>query len=606
MNLLMRTVVGIRRWATPDLGFTLFVIGSVLVLEILGRNSPADTYDLLAILGLGMIGFLVMARHKRSPLVWVKSLHRPVDWLGTITRGWAFQMGLDMRGLPPVKRGTPPIISTVALILAISTVLFAGFAAWLPLAVRGGLMTVSYVVYLVGLLVLWTALVAAILLSAFVPLAVIHDTFVARHRGRSRRSRRGELLAIGAYFGILFALGVNLPFWVAPLSCATLTVCYLIGILPTRPFSVQFLWRPRGSIQVRSLTWAHWVTWEFILIGLAVQSLTLLAGGSLIVGDDLSLKEMPLTTLLGKTLAWLGPGLLGLLFSQMIQGRRRDPARNARPVVHVRDCTSGKQRAQLRNAFSQQGWKVRFDPATPNPLDVRIVLAAEALPFEQPPDVWPLVITPADLERPGLFVRLARRNEIQQRRRFLSSLESLLKLAKGKARSGLGYWLSPHYWFITGLMRDTRPGEEGDFDLAEDPILTAAIGPPYHRVFPRSVRHHLYQVMRATRVDLVFIEDGVSFKRLRRVLRVLFEVYDVHAGRRPAEEVDFRGLPGTRVVIHDFQFDEPYQSRTYPEPKYEFLGRARILHIFKDRGGQEEQLESPFDMDRSPAPLGVM
>jgi hypothetical protein len=112
--------------------------------------------------------------------------------------------------------------------------------------------------------------------------------------------------------------------------------------------------------------------------------------------------------------------------------------------------------------------------------------------------------------------------------------------------------------------------------------------------------------MRATRVDLVFIEDGVSFKRLRRVLRVLFEVYDVHAGRRPAEEVDFRGLPGTRVVIHDFQFDEPYQSRTYPEPKYEFLGRARILHVFKDRGGQEEQLESPFDMDRSPAPMGVM
>src|SRR5262245_32407678 len=135
MNLLMRTVVGIRRWATPDLGFTLFVIGSVLVLEILGRNSPADTYDLLAILGLGMIGFLVMARHKRSPLTWVKSLHRPVDWLGSITRGWAFQMGLDMRGLPPVKRGTPPVISTVALILAIVTVLFAGFAAWLPLAV---------------------------------------------------------------------------------------------------------------------------------------------------------------------------------------------------------------------------------------------------------------------------------------------------------------------------------------------------------------------------------------------------------------------------------------------------------------------------------------
>lgn len=599
-------MVGLRRWATPDVGFTLFVIGSVLVLEVLGRQSPADSYDLLAILGLGMIGFLVIARHKRSPLSWVKSLHRPVDWLGGVTARWTFQMGLDMRGLPPVKRGVPPLIRNTALILAIGTGIFAGLAKWMPLGWRSGLMTVSYVVYLVGLLTLWVALAATILLAAFIPLAVIHDSFVSRHRGPNRRSRRGELLAIAVYFGTLFALGAQLPFWVAPLCCALLTSCYLIGILPVRRFSVQFLWRPRGSIQVRSLTWAQWVTWEFLLIGLTVHLLTLLACGALIVGDELSYKVMPLTSLLGATLAWLGPGVLGLLFWQMIQGRLRDPARPSRPTVHVRDCTNGSHRTTIRRTLAQHGWRVRFDPNPPKPLDVRVVLAEEALPQEQPQTQWPMIITVADLERPGFFVRLTRRDEIQKRRSFLSSLEFLLKLAKGKTRSGLGYWLSPHYWFIAGLMRDTRPGEEGDFDLTEDPILTAAIGPPYHRVFPRAVRNHLFQVMRATRVDLIFIEDGISFKRLRKVLRVLFEVFDVHAGRRPAEEVDFRGLPGTRVVIHDFQFDEPYQSRTYPEPKYEFLGRARILHVFKDRGGQEEPLEAPFDMDRNPAPMGMM
>jgi hypothetical protein len=40
----------------------------------------------------------------------------------------------------------------------------------------------------------------------------------------------------------------------------------------------------------------------------------------------------------------------------------------------------------------------------------------------------------------------------------------------------------------------------------------------------------------------------------------------------------------------------------YPEPEYEDFGRARILHIFKDRGEQEEPLETPFDLNRMPIP----
>jgi hypothetical protein len=113
-------------------------------------------------------------------------------------------------------------------------------------------------------------------------------------------------------------------------------------------------------------------------------------------------------------------------------------------------------------------------------------------------------------------------------------------------------------------------------------------------------------MLRAVQIDLIFVEDGVGWRRLRRVLRALFEVYDVHAGRRPAEEVDFRGLPGTRVLIHDFQFDDPFKSETYPEPKYDFLGRARLLQVFRDRGEQEELIEPPFDMSRTPAPVSAM
>lgn len=605
MNLLMRTMVGLRRLATPDVGFAAFVIGSVLGIEILGRHSVSDLHDLGAIMLLGLLLVLTTARHRRSPMSLVSSLHRPLDWLISVTKGWTFQMGLDMRGEPRVKRGVPPIIYRAALLLSIAVVILAGLARWLPLSVRVGMMTVSYVVYLGALFALWIVMAAAILLAAFVPIAVIHDAFIARHRGSGRRPRRPEALALALYFGALFAIGANSPFWVAPLASLVFTVSYLVGVLPGRRFAVQFLWRPRGSIRVRSMSWAQWVTWEFVLIGLTMQVLTLASCGSLIVGDELAAATMPVTSLLGLTLSWLAPGLLGLLCWQMIQGRWRDPARRAWPVVHVRDVTAGHYRKTLKRVFAHEGWKVRFDPTLPNGLDVNIVLADEALPGDAQKQQWPLVITPADLTRPGLYVRLKRRDEIQKRRRFFGALESLLKLAGQKTRSGVGYWVSPHYWFISGLMRDSRPGEEGDFDLGEDPILTAAIGMPYHRAFPRSVRHHLYQVLRGTRIDLIFVEDGLSFKRLRRALRVLFEVYDVHAGRRPAEEVDFRGLPGTRVVIHDYQFDEPYQSSTYPEPKYEFLGRARILHIFKDRGGEEEPIESPFDLDRQPAPMGT-
>jgi ABC-type Co2+ transport system permease subunit len=608
MNLLMRAMVGLRRWATPDVGFIAVLIGSLAGIEVLGRQSQSDLHDVGALMLLSLLTVLTATRHRRTPMAWVTALHGPLDWVIERTRGWTFQMGLDMRGEPAVKRGVPPIITRTALLLSIAVVIFAGIAKWLPLSVRTGLIAVSYLLYLAALMVLWAHLAIAILLAAFVPVAIIHDSFIARHRGLGRRSRRPELLAIGGYFGFLFVLGAQCPFWVAPTASLVFTVIYLIGVMPSRRFAVQLLWRPRGSIRVRSMSWGQWVTWEFVLIGLFMQALTLASCGSLVVGDELTTAStvMPITSLLGVTLAWLGPGVLGVLCFQMLMGRWRDPARPARPSAHVRMAAADVSQAEVRQAFAQRGWQVRFDSQPPQPLDVRVVIAAAALPDDAGRQQWPLVITPPDLDRPGLWVRLLRRAEIQHRRQFLTGLESLLKVAKSKARGGMGFWLSPHFWFISGLMRDTRPGEEGDFDLIDDPILTAAIGTPYHRAFPRAVRHHLYNVLRGTRVDLIFVEDGLSFKRLRRALRVLFEVYDVHGGRRAAEEVDFRGLPGTRVVIHDFQFDEPYQSRTYPEPKYEFLGRARILHIFKDRGGEEELLDAPMDWDRQPAPLGMV
>jgi hypothetical protein len=186
----------------------------------------------------------------------------------------------------------------------------------------------------------------------------------------------------------------------------------------------------------------------------------------------------------------------------------------------------------------------------------------------------------------------------------LNGLERLFKYAsRQQFRCGSGFWVAPHFWFIEGLKRDTP---EDELNLDGGTIFSGVIGPPYHRVLARPVRHYVYQVLRALQIDLIFVEDGVGFKRLSRVLRMLFEVFDVYDGSRRAEEIHFQGVTGVRVLIHEYQLTDPFKSEVYPEPDYENLGRARILHVFRDRGEQEEKIDSPLDNTFAPAPAGAM
>src|SRR5207247_8987177 len=106
----------------------------------------------------------------------------------------------------------------------------------------------------------------------------------------------------------------------------------------------------------------------------------------------------------------------------------------------------------------------------------------------------------------------------------------------------------PPYWFVLGLSRDSQ-GD--DWDMEEGTILTGIIGLPYHRVLPRAVRHYFYTMMRALQVDLIFVEDGVGFRRFCRVLRLMFEVYDIYGGKRRVAEIHFHGVTGTRVPVRD-------------------------------------------------------
>ena len=95
-----------------------------------------------------------------------------------------------------------------------------------------------------------------------------------------------------------------------------------------------------------------------------------------------------------------------------------------------------------------------------------------------------------------------------------------------------------------------------------------AIGPPYPEVLSLPVRRYAYQMLKSLQVELIFVEDGVSFRKLVRVFRTLFEIYDKGAGQKHSEDVHFQGMTKVKVMFHDFDVDEPFRSSKYPEPKF--------------------------------------
>lgn len=606
MSLLVRFARDFTRIATPNVGFTLAIAGSLAGVELLGRQSATDLHDLMAVLVLVMLCAVVAMRQKRSPLPWLAAMGQRIGWLAERFHKNTFEIGLDLRGSPPVKRGAPPIVLVLALVFAVWAGVATLVAAECPRGLRALALHGSYLVYLMFLTVTWIGTILLTLLAAFLPAAMIHDAFIGGHTQPGPRSRRPEYTALLAYFVLLMMLGTLLPVGVSLCLCSCFLIAYLVVCrLPARA-SVRFLWRPAGTVRVRSLTWSDWVTWEFVLITLGVFALVLTTCGDRLWGDRHLSETMPVTALLGMGLAWLAPGALGALLLQMTLGRLRDPARSARPTALLADVEPS-QRHRVRAAFAERGWQVRFGAGPARPNEVAIGFSGEPVLSSSGDIMWPIMASAADLNDPGFWQRIGRRNEIQLRRKLLSALERLFKLAAGRPMgNGHGYWVAPHFWFVPGLMRDNQREVDEEAEFGEQALLSGTVGPPYHRFVPRPVRHHLWRMLRALQIDLIFVEDGVGFRRLRRVLRVLFEVFDVHAGRRPASEIDFRGLPGIRVLIHEYQFDDPFKSEIYPEPKYDYLGRARILHVFRDRGGHEEFVEPPFDTSRSPAPVGAI
>lgn len=577
--------------------FTVALCAFVVGLEVAGRWATSDVHDGLGACLLLTAGIAVALRHKHRPLPWVSKL-------GALGRSaverfaWLrYDHGVDLRGTPPVPRGTPALAGATVVLFVLWGAVAAGLWALFPDGWRALSFYSSYTLYLVALVALWGALLTVTFFGVFVPVMTI-DKWLKDRLGETDR-RGAELFVVVGY-----AVAVSGIAWVVP-PAAILAVCLVVALgalavyAPRGSDGPALLWRSRPGAPVLAVPFRRALAVVTGLAALFVFNLLLTAcGGRLFTGqrpDD----AMPLTALLGTVAAWLVPGLLVVLLAKLRSGWKADPARRTPPTIHVLGRDPDEVRRASRVA-RKWGWTVKSASDARAPGEVRIEVVpqerSEATEFNPH---WPLKVSVADLQSAIVKERLARRDEIATRRQLFRGLQKLYKRASAfKGPAGGGFWLAPHWWFVEGAGR-----EDADATGDDAPPM---VGPAYATVLSVRARQHAHAVLRATQIDMIFVEDGVTYRNLERALRVLTELYDVHGGQRRADEQHFRGVPKVRVMIHDYEPGNPFRSELYPEPKFDDLSRVRVLHIFKDRGGEEEWIEPPFDFSSTPAPVGAL
>jgi len=530
-------------------------LGLLLSIETLGGRFNDRWFDLgagLSLLGWCLITFLV---HNTRPLQfvsWMLQLFPSKKWL---RHNLGFEWGVDLRRTPPLRRCLPPAWTKVAVALLAFTVLTVAAVLAFPAGVREQIVPTLYLAFLVP----WTVTLGLSMFLAsvmlFVIWAEIHDRAVTHFDLQGERPVHGEVVMMLVCTTFLLLAGLVLPLWIPLIGMACVALGVTVGLFLTSD-DLVLVWRQEhrgrsGSFDGRLFIWFQ-----------AVAAIAVLANLTLLLGG-------------GRELPFLGEWRLSTVFSPRALS---DPAR-----ILTRITT----------------W-VALGGSLAVGLDA-LQLALQGIWYH------PRRMTGGEGQAlaPSAAFETRRPVEIRCRRQLTRGLEHLFKrAARRRLPANSGLLLGLQHWFVSGLRTDANEDYLHDRDAT---VFDGIIGRPFHKIFTRLTRFHFWQITSALEIDLIYIERTVSFKRFVKVLRQMFEIYDMHGGTVRAEDLHFQGLTGVRVIIHDIaagtiQPPEYKNSRLehYPEPEYKELDRARVLHVFRER--QESDVETPTPGETNWAP----
>jgi len=573
----------------------IILLGLILGLEFMGRRAGSDIQDLALLIAampflLGILyfhnkkGSRVVARLSEVFQAGFRSLKNVVQ----------MEVGADFRArkdLQPEEHVPYHDLRRFLLAALIFDAMVIPFHHWFPDALRFVgenllytpyfLMTTGFWVLLLGVIALDIAILVILFFHYVLKSPFRNPRDHSRGRGLLDRLHPGRLAVLCGVLLLLAGLEVlfGLTGWFWLMAC-TAVASFPLAFIPRKNENVRLLIKRSSFGTVQSISVSEWnFTFFTVIQGLSL-GLFVIATGAGWWGGEIMLDQtsMPCTYILGRlfgvctTLATLFYLLATLDFIDL-KRLHTDPARSAVKRLQYRD-------GHLPKDLKVEDWVIEPTRQLPERDEADLYFdhdATRAASSGVPTFKKNLLtIPPKDRQ-----FYLNRAGFITKRRIFYRGLARLLKICRASTfRSGSGFILIPHCYFVEGLHRDDR-----NEHIEEDRI----IGPGFQELWGLNVRRFLYDVLRAMDIDIIYFEDGIRFEGLRAVFEMIFELYHNRGVNFRLEEYHFLGLLETRVIIELIRPDLPRDEHEgFPETHFINLSQARILMVFKDRGGAKD------------------
>lgn len=556
---------------------SLLLAATISLVEAAGPFAVHDGADLIVVIGTALLVVLLVragragwlpASHHVASLTWARL--KAVAGQLAPRYAVAFRPGPAAEALPD-RTLAAPRLWILALLIA--------FTAGGPYVFAGLLFLkthVAYTLYLVALSLVWSVLFLAVVFGCVAAAQWLHA--VARRRG-------GGALPF-TLFTVFWVVGLVVlsfvPGWVA--LAAVLVTGWLSGRALLRMPSQGYLFCRRDAHgKARTIPVHEYLKQVHTVIVLALAVVVVIGNTPRLWFTAWPTAPFAFTSWLG-LLASLCSLLLiartGMHFRRIVGGGSVPPEVPLTPTLWIKrpqirdEAGEDAQRETFWYRIARDaGWLVLRD-AEPPSHDYDLVLGMD----ENPRAFRPREAIDEDDAR----FQLARRFHVVLRRRFHRSFQKLYKRLRAETPpEGTGYLFCPHVWLVPGVVRDVDQRELTG---------TPSYGPPYAQAFDGRIRRYIGAVLRDLQIDLLYWEDAITWKDLRRVLTIAYEIHDQR--RSPLKERHFSGLPRLRVVIQEeaAEADGPQIIPTgEPEALAESAtGYARILLILRDRGNRED------------------